>query len=307
MNRLSLRRGVKVVLCWGTLLLTLRLIAWAFGLVSVLAAVGFVVLYRSMRQRSRTVRAFVVLSGLATFGLLAEPALDYHRQALPDALGRLQAVTNAPTDKDALLAYARSGRLLRERVYGDATGMDMMRAVRQHGRIPNRLARLTGDPHLETDWDSHDADLNDNLSPHEHYEGFAAGPASAIETLIREDDGTGSPAHLAFLEFSREHYGRLPAELPLDIQDRLADDFLTNHPVGRNLVAFRGAWCRNAARQYASAVQAFALPGEVARRLVPWSAGLAAALVLFGLTVLVRRKLRQGGGPQSAVLAGGLS
>ena len=39
--------------------------------------------------------------------------------------------TNAPSDKDAVLAYVRSGRLLRERVYGDTTGMDLIQAVRQ--------------------------------------------------------------------------------------------------------------------------------------------------------------------------------
>ena len=198
MHRFSFYNCVRAALCWGILLLVVCCITWAFGLPGLVLAVGSsFFLYQLLRRFGRTQRICIVLAVLALGGLLAEPILGYNRQALPDAVERLGAVTNAANDRDAVLAYVRAGRLLHERVYRDTTGMDLIRAVRQEGRLGNRLARLGGDSRLSEPWVWSDEDTNPVVSVRQHYEGFAAGPASALETLIREDDGTGSESHRA--------------------------------------------------------------------------------------------------------------
>jgi hypothetical protein len=225
----------------------------------------------------------LVILGMAS--LLLAGTIGYDPRVGHDLRTDLEAARAAPTDADALLRYARAGRHLNRPVYGSTTPLDVMRMTRTPGNLLNRVGREF-DQRLRVSWEEGE------VTPAEHYRGFARGPAWAVDILIRESFEEAGAAgrfgtsrlRASLRRTAEQLFARSLGALSFEEQSQAAERFLKETAEGQYVVAELGPWSRSAAREYRSVSYLLGLPGELVHHLGlggPWL--VVAGLILAGL------------------------
>src|SRR5262249_44559046 len=196
-----------------------------------------------------------------------------------------------------------AGHHLNRAVYGSTTPLEIMRMTRTPGNLLNTVGRRF-DQRLQVSWEE-----GEGVTPAEHYQGFARGPAWAVDTLIRENfaDDPGSASRfgarqlrVALHNTARRLHGRPLEALNFDEQSEVAEHFLKETSEGRNVVSELGPWSRSAAGEYRSVSYLLGLPGEFAHfsgLASPWLVMCGLGLAGLGACRLSRR---QNAAPQRA-------